>query len=153
MPLVGDRGRAGRFAGRVAVIALLAMGSPFGADAQDASDGTEGAESAPSIVETDDQSALVQGDGDRKQTLFADGPREPAALSAEGTLIRGGAIKLESPGQDDAIAALVSDLGAGTETSDSGAADELEETEVEENRAAPPSLLERIGGLLGLESD
>ena len=153
MPLVRDRRQASRFAGRMATAVLLATGSIVGADAQDSTDGVGSAGSVVSIVEAGEQSTPDPEGSDVQEVLFSDGPREPSALSAEGTLIGGGARKLESRAEGDAVAALVAAVGAGANAPDSGGAgelEELEEPEVEEAREPSPSLLERIGGFLGL---
>ena len=151
MPQVRDWRHACRFAGQAVTVCLLTLGSAVGTNAQDSSGGEGDVESAVAIVEVDDVSAAVPEGSDDGETLFADGPREPAVLSAEGTLIRGGAKKPKARAEHDAVAALVATLGVGANAPDSGAEGGLEE--VEEARAQSSSLLERIGGFLGLGGD
>lgn len=154
MPLVRDCRQASRFAGRMATAVLLGMGSIVGADAQDSTGGAGNAERAVSTVEAGEHSAALDPEGsDVQEVLFSDGPREPSVLSAEGTLIGSGARKLESRAEGDAVAALVAAVGAGANAPDSGGEgelEELEEAEVEQAREPSPSLLEKIGGFLGL---
>ena len=74
----------------------------------------------------------------------------------KGTLIRGGAKNAQARAEVDAVAALVAALGAGASAPDSGGESGLERVEeigVEESRGSAPSLLERIGGFLGVGSD
>ena len=156
MPLVRDSRQASRFAGRMATAVLLATGSIVGADAQDSTGGAGSAGSAGSvvsIVEAGEESTLDPDGSDVQEVLFSDGPREPSVLSAEGTLIGSGARKLESRAEGDAVATLVAAVGVGANAPDSGGGGELEELEepaVEETREPSPSLLEKIGGFLGL---
>ena len=153
MPLIRDCGQVGRFAGRMTKAGLLAMGLSVGVDAQDSTGGVEIAEGGVSTLEAGDESTAAPTKSDDEEMLFADGPREPGVLSAEGTLIGSGAKKLEARAGGDAVAALVATLGAGANAPDSGARgglEEVEETGVEESRGSAPSLLERIGGFLGL---
>ena len=155
-PLIRDGRQACRFAGRAFTAGLLALGSAAGANAQHASGGEGNVERVVAIVEADDASAAAPEGSDDEEALFADGPREPAVLSAEGTLIRGGAKNPQARAEGDAVAALVAALGAGASAPDSGGESGLERVEeigVEESRGSAPSLLERIGGFLGVGSD
>ena len=160
MPLVRGWRQACRFAGRAVTAYLLVLGSAVGANAQDSSSGEGDVERVVAIVEADDASAAAPEGSDDGEMLFADGPREPDVLSAEGTLIRGGVKNPQeipqARAEGDAVAALVATLGAGASAQDSsgeGGLEEIEETGVEESRESAPSLLERIGGLLGVGSD
>ena len=156
MPLVRGWRKACRFAGRAVTACLLVLGSAVGANAQDSSGGEGDVERVVAIVEADDASAAAPEGSDDGEMLFADGPREPDVLSAEGTLIRGGVKNPQARAEGDAVAALVATLGAGASAQDSsgeGGLEEVEETGVEESRESAPSLLERIGGLLGVGSD
>ena len=153
MPLIRDWRQACRFAGQAVTACLLVSGSPVGANAQDSSGGEGDVESVVAIVEEDDASAAAPEGSDDGETLFADGPREPDVLSAEGTLIRGGAKNLQARAEGDAVAALVAALGAGANAPAPDSAGEGGLEEVEESRGSAPSLLERIGGFLGVGSD
>ena len=151
MHLVRDCTQARRVAGRMAMAGLVAMGLSVGVNAQDSADEAGSAEGVVSSVEAVDESTVAPGKGDDEETLFAGGPREPGVLSDEGTLIGSGAKKLESRAEGDAVAALVASVTAGANAPDPGGEGELEE--VEETRGQSMSLLEKIGGFLGLGGD
>ena len=156
MSLVRNCTQARRVAGRMATAGLLAMGLSVGVDAQDPAGGAESAEGVVSALEAVDASTAAPGQSDDEEMLFADGPREPGVLSAEGTLIGSGAKKFEARAEGDAVAALVASVTAGANAPDSGGEgglEEVEETGIEESRGSAPSLLERFGGFLGLGGD
>ena len=156
MVLIRDYGQSRRFARRMAKAAVLTMASIMGVEAQDSTEDGLSVEAVLSILDARDESTPGFEGSDDEETLFSDGPREPAVLSAEGSLIGKGARTLKPRSEGDAVAALVAALGAGPNAPDSGTGGEAvegAEPEVEEPGVQSPSLLEKLGGFIGLGGD
>ncbi len=155
MPRIGKCGQAGRFVGGMAGAGLLAVVAITDVNAKDTAGEAGQVEDALTIVAPGDDETTVasEGGGDRERELFSDGPRETGVLSAAGSLTGSDAAEREPRAERDAVAALVAALGAGgaVSTPNSDVGDNLEESA--EARGGSPSLLERLGGILGLGED
>lgn len=133
-----------------AVAGLLAAVLAGSAGAQDSVGQLGDDEEIAAVVAIGAESA-EEGLGKDEEVLFADGPREPGVLSAEGTLIGTGVKKFESREAGGAVTALVASVIGESEAPVTGAGDGSEEAEVPRGKSL--TLLERLGGLLGLGGD
>lgn len=149
MPLVPECGYPCRAVCRGAVAGLLAAVLAGSAGAQDSAGQLGDGEGVAAAVAIGDESA--EDLGEDEEVLFADGPREPGVLSAEGTLIGTGVKKFESREEGGAVAGLVASVTGESEAPVPGEGDGSEEAEVP--RGSLPTLLEKLGGFLGLGGD
>ena len=149
MSLVPESGYPRRGVCRGAVAGLLAAALAGSAGAQDSRGQLGDGEGVAAALAIGGESA--EGLGGDEEILFADGPREPGVLSAEGTLIGAGGKKLESREEGGAVAALVDSATGESKAPVPVEEDGSEEAEVP--RAKSPTLIERLGGFLGLGGD